>query len=238
MNTVKIKNIKAQIIAHRGLSGIEPENTAAAFIAAGNRSYYGIETDIYRTLDGRFAVNHDGNLKRVGGVDANIENSTLVELQSHCLYDKDMVKKEYLRVCALEDYICICKKYQKHCVLELKSDFTPEEIQKIIDIINDYDYIESVTFISFNYENLIRLKSILPNQSAQFLCGAVTDEVISMLAKDRIDLDVHYPCLTKENIEALHSANIKVNCWTVDSKEDAEKLAMWGVDFITSNILE
>ena len=44
--------------------------------------------------------------------------------------------------------------------------------------------------------------------------------------------------LTKENIEALHSANIKVNCWTVDSKEDAEKLAMWGVDFITSNILE
>lgn len=238
MNTLKIKNVKALMIAHRGLSGIEPENTAAAFIAAGNRSYYGIETDIYRTLDGRFAVNHDGNLKRVGGVDVNIESSTLSELQSHYLYDKDTVKKAYLRVCALEDYISICKKYQKHCILELKSDFTPEEIQKIIDIINGYDYIESVTFISFNYENLIRVRSILPNQSAQFLCVAVTDEVISMLVRDKIDADIHYHGLTKENIEALHSANIKVNCWTVDSKEDAEKLAIWGVDFITSNILE
>ena len=31
---------------------------------------------------------------------------------------------------------------------------------------------------------------------------------------------------------------LKVNCWTVDDKEKAEELVAWGVDFITSNILE
>ena len=31
---------------------------------------------------------------------------------------------------------------------------------------------------------------------------------------------------------------IKVNCWTVDDPEIAERLVSWGVDYITSNILE
>ena len=38
MNTVKVKNDKTLIIAHRGLSGLEPENSIPAFVAAGNRS--------------------------------------------------------------------------------------------------------------------------------------------------------------------------------------------------------
>lgn len=49
-NTIKIANKgNAKFVAHRGVSGLECENTAAAFIAAGNRTYYGTETDIYRT---------------------------------------------------------------------------------------------------------------------------------------------------------------------------------------------
>ena len=54
MNTIKFNKKNTQIVAHRGLSGIEVENTNSAFVAAGNRSYYGIETDIHRTKDGRF----------------------------------------------------------------------------------------------------------------------------------------------------------------------------------------
>ena len=69
MNTIAFEKKNTLVIAHRGLSGIERENTNAAFIAAGNRSYYGIETDIYRTADGQFVVNHDGSLARVAGED-------------------------------------------------------------------------------------------------------------------------------------------------------------------------
>ncbi len=50
---------KAQMIAHRGLSGIETENTAAAFVAAGQHPYFGIETDVHRTRDGQFVIIHD-----------------------------------------------------------------------------------------------------------------------------------------------------------------------------------
>ena len=55
---------------------------------------------------------------------------------------------------------------------------------------------------------------------------------------DKFDVDVKYTALTKENIDAFHAAGIEVNCWTVDNKDDAERLASYGVDYISSNILE
>ena len=52
MNTIKFDKKNVKVIAHRGVSGLERENTCASFVAAGNRSYYGIETDIHKTMDG------------------------------------------------------------------------------------------------------------------------------------------------------------------------------------------
>jgi len=41
-----------KLIAHRGFNRYETENTCAAFVAAGNRSHFGIETDIHVTATG------------------------------------------------------------------------------------------------------------------------------------------------------------------------------------------
>ena len=38
MNTVKINSLNTKMVAHRGVSGLEPENTVAAFVAAGWRA--------------------------------------------------------------------------------------------------------------------------------------------------------------------------------------------------------
>lgn len=239
MNTITFEKKSTQVVAHRGLSGIETENTNAAFVAAGNRSYYGIETDIHRTADGRFVVCHDDDLKRVAGEAILVESSNLSELQNVVLFDKDGTKnREDLRPSVLENYISICKKYEKHCVLELKSDFTDEEIAEIINIIKDLEYLENVTFISFVYSNVEKIRKIVPNQSVQFLFSKFSDEIIAKLIEARIDIDVHYKALTKELVDFLHENGLKINCWTVDNKEKAEELSAWGVDYITTNILE
>lgn len=52
MNTIRF-NHQIKIIAHRGVSGLERENTCAAFIAAGNRSYYGMEYQNWRKQNDR-----------------------------------------------------------------------------------------------------------------------------------------------------------------------------------------
>jgi len=239
MNTVKFDKMKTLVIAHRGLSGIEKENTNAAFIAAGNRSYYGIECDIHRTADRRFCVCHDGDLRRVSGIDKDVEKSSLAELEDVILLDVDQKRdRRDLRVSTLENYIKICKKYEKHSVLELKSDFSDEEIFKIIEIIRGYSHLKDTTFISFSFENLLKIRKFLPDQSVQFLFSDLREEVLELLAKHRMDADVKYSILSEKTLHQMHLLGIKVNCWTVDDPKIAEKLASWGVDFITSNILE
>ena len=239
MNTIKFDKKQLAVVAHRGLSGLERENTVAAFIAAGNRSYYGIETDIHRTADGHFIVSHDDTLERVAGECINVEEATLSEIQRVVLFDLDGTKnRQDLRPCTLENYIGICKKYEKHCVLELKSDFTAEETAKFIDIIRSLGYLEHVTFISFVYENLVKVRALLPEQSVQFLFREVSDEIFDRVVADRMDVDVKYTGLTAENVKRFHDAGLKVNCWTVNDKESAEALVAMGVDCITTNILE
>ena len=239
MNTIKFKKRKTLAVAHRGLSGIETENTNAAFVAAGNRSYYGIETDIHRTADGEFVVNHDNTLERVGGEKINVEETDLDTIRSFVLFDKDGSKNRVdLRPGTLENYISICKKYEKHCVLELKSEFTDEETASIINKIKAQDYLDHVTFISFIYEDLVKIRKLLPSQPVQYLFSEFTDEVKERLARDKFDVDVYYKSLTKDIVKALHNFGLVVNCWTVDDKEAAETLTKWGVDYITTNILE
>ena len=239
MDTVKFNKKDVKIIAHRGLSGIETENTNSAFVAAGNRSYWGIETDIHKTADGVYVVFHDDNTGRMTNKDLVVEEVTYKELCELTLNDINGKQgRRDLVIPLLGDYICICKKYNKHGYLELKNAFTYEEIKEIIEIIESYEYLDGITFISFNMNNLIILRQILPNQNAQFLTGSFSNEILENLKKYKLDLDIDSQCVTKELVQTMKGNNIEVNCWVCDDAEDGEKLVECGVDYITSDILE
>ena len=239
MDTIKVKAGKTRMIAHRGLSGLETENTCAAFVAAGNRPYWGIETDIHRTSDGNFIIHHDPDTSRVGGKKLKVEETEFNVLQEFRLMDKDgSHTRADLRLPSLEEYIGICKRYGKTSVLELKSTFTDEEIKEIIARIEKMGWLEQVIFIAFDYENLVKVRKVKPQQRCQFLTEQFSETLLTRLIKDNIDLDIYFPALTEKAVKLCHENEILVNAWTVDKKEDAERLIGWGVDFITSNILE
>lgn len=242
MDTIKINRKNTKIIAHRGLSGIERENTNPAFVAAGNRSYFGIETDVHVTADGRFVIIHDETTDRVsmGNVNVDVEKSNYSDLTDIVLPDLDgSLNRQDIRIPLLEDYIKICQKYEKICVLELKNDFVDDDIRRMVAHIDELGYLDKVIFISFSLDNCIKLRKILHTNDIQWLISReVTSEVIDTLKAHKLNLDIHYSHLSKEVIDKLHSIGILVNCWTCDIKEDAEKLVDMGVDFITSNIVE
>lgn len=85
---------------------------------------------------------------------------------------------------------------------------------------------------------MIDLRKMLPKQRLQFLNTEYNQDVLDTLKKYKLDWDVHYPVLTQKIIEEVHAAGIVVNAWTVDNRDQAEELIDWGIDFITSNILE
>lgn len=241
MNTIALDHAQVKMIAHRGLSGIERENTNAAFVAAGNRSYFGIETDVHRTGDGQFVIIHDESTQRIsGGVhQIDVEHSPLSVAREITLPDLDGQVRGDLHIPTLAEYIRICKKYEKTCVLELKNPFAREDISAIVEIIRSLEYLEHVIFISFSLENCVILREILPDQPIQWLTSKPIDEaLIQTLCQYRFDLDTDYKYLTKEIVAQLHEAKIQVNCWTCNDPEDGARLVQMGVDYITTNILE
>ena len=61
-----------KLIAHRGFSKYELENTKEAFLAAANRPYFGIETDISIIKNQAMILFHDDNLKRLTNIDKSL----------------------------------------------------------------------------------------------------------------------------------------------------------------------
>lgn len=241
MNTVKINHKQVKMIAHRGLSGIERENTHAAFVAAGNRSYFGIETDVHKTADGQFVIIHDETTARVseGAVDIHVEQQPYSAVESLCLPDRSGRDRRDLKIPLLSEYIRICKQYEKIAVLELKNGFPKEDIEKIVEIIRQESYLENVIFISFVLENCVILRELLPQQPIQWLLAEpITEQIMAILCRNKLDLDSYYEFLNEDVIAALHERKILVNGWTCDDPCAAEKLVEAGIDFITSNILE
>ena len=146
-------------VAHRGLSFIERENTMPAFIAAGNRPYYGIETDIHITSDGKFVCCHDHNTGRVAGGDAMvIEETSFDTLRSLLLTDIDGAKGRCdIRIPTLAEYITVCRDYEKQCILELKGTFSSEKLSEVVDIIKGLGYLDgSSTVIAIIFHLQVR----------------------------------------------------------------------------------
>ena len=240
MNTTKfVHPRKPLMVAHRGVSGLETENTHAAFVAAGNRSYYGIETDVHVTADGKYVAFHDDETGRLAAENVIIEQTDYATVRSMILRQRDgNFGRTDIRIPSLQEYIEICQKYEKVAVLELKNHFRKEQVFEICGIIDEIGYLENVIFISFDFENLVYVKEKHPNQTVQFLTGRCDEELAKKLSALGMDLNIYFEGFDRETAERCHRYGIKVNCWTVDRLEDAARLADLGACFITSNILE
>jgi len=238
MNTIKIDKKNVKIVAHRGASKLEKENTLSAFIAAGNRSYFGIETDVHVTRDNKFILIHDDTTGRVAEADVSVEDFFYDDLRKMNLKDIDDESFRIdLKMPNLKEYISICKKYEKIAVLELKNPMEENSVLGIIEQIKELEFLENVIFISFDYNNLVIIKEHYPNCKVQFLTMN-TDDLMEKILAYKMDLDIWYKIVTKELVDECHKNGIEVNCWTVDDPEIAVKMIDYGVDYITSNILE
>lgn len=247
MDTIKFDKSDVKMIAHRGLSGIESQNTMSAFVAACNRSYWGVESDVHVTKDGKFIMFHDDTVMGMTGLEMpRVEECTFDELRSLTLNNVCSIQGEEgckpdrkdLVIPSLDEYIAICKKYSRKCILEIKNLVTKEDVKNIVNVIKELDYLDGVVFISFQIGNLIMLRELLPNQPLQYLLAEYTDEAGADMDKYNLDLDIYYNNLTKEIVDLMHSKNHLVNCWTCDEPEAAKQLSAWGVEYITTNILE
>lgn len=86
-----MSNLHGAHYAHRGLHDNEtdaPENSMPAFQKAVDAGY-GIELDVQMTKDGQVVVTHDFNLKRICGVEKQVNELTYAELRQYPILKSD-----------------------------------------------------------------------------------------------------------------------------------------------------
>ena len=141
--------------AHRGLHNEElPENSLSAIKLAADKGY-GMEFDLHLTLDGRLAVIHDGNLKRVCGVDLQVCSHPLAKLRAHPLKNGEPVP-------TLEE-VLLAVDGRVPMLIELKNDGdnAKELVAAFLAAIKDYkgDFLVE----SFDPRVLLALKKQAPH---------------------------------------------------------------------------
>ncbi len=229
------RNVK--MIAHMGYHEECMSNTVEAFIAAGERSYYGIESDVRITADGQFVMFHDASITDAEGNTYVIRETKLEDIKDIRLLDNG-VATEY-KLPLLEDYIKVCKDYGKTPILELKDTHTTEELELLISAIDSVGYLAETVFISFSWDNCVRVRELLPDNTVMYLTEEnFKESLIDQLVEYNIDLNINRKCFYKPHVEKLHLNGIKVATFTCDDAKETEKLISWGVDFVTTNVLE
>ena len=237
------------IVGHRG-SQWGVENTRAAFINGANAGAWGLECDIRVTADGTFVVSHDDNYKRLGGPETKIADMTTEAVLSTRLTSKRHGITYAGTPCTLGEFLDICKEYDVVPVVEVKvsttihSNTNAEDepvfdgIPALINLIDKKGLSDRVVIISFMPGVVDFIHRHYPDITVQVLAGdgdGTIMEWVEWCKQYNMDLDVVHTIVTKEAVDAMHAAGLKVNVWTVDRIEDFERVKTMGVDYITTN---
>ena len=237
------------IVGHRG-SQWGVENTRAAFINGANAGAWGLECDIRVSADGTFIISHDDNFKRLGGPETKIADMTTEVLLSTRLTSKRHGVTYAGTPCTLGEFLDICKEYQVVPVIEVKvcttihsntkaeNESVFDGIPALINLIDQKGLSDKAVIISFMPGVVDFIHRHYPDITVQVLAGeedGTIMEWVEWCKQYKMDLDVVHTIVTKEAVDAMHAAGLKVNVWTVDRVEDFERVKAMGVDFITTN---
>jgi glycerophosphoryl diester phosphodiesterase len=224
-------------IAHRGLSSQAPENTIPAFeLAAHLQRYFGIETDVQTTKDGKFVIFHDDDLKRMNGINKALKDMTYEEASSYPIINGANIKKyETLRIPLVSEYLDICSYYEKTAIIEIKH---VHDITQLTDLINLLEQYASLSYIiiSFNISYLKYLRAIT-SADLQLLADELDDEMIYDCRVNHLDFSLSKDFISPKWVNRLKNEGFKIATWTVNDAKEALKLESYGIDYLTTDKL-
>ncbi|UHA75080.1 glycerophosphodiester phosphodiesterase [Paenibacillus sp. 481] len=220
---------KFTIMAHRGDVQSGVENTMQAFDAAIVAGADYIELDVLQTKDGKLAVIHDINLKRLSGHNVNVYDLTLSQLQQFPLHQNGF--EGY--VSSLDEVLTAMKGRVKLNV-ELKTHgYEHDLVGTFVDTIRRHKAESWVVAQAIEYELVQDLKKAAPELKVGYV-------IFATFARD-VDFNADFFVLEESwvNARIITSAKLKgkpLYVWTVNDPAGVEKCYTLGVDGIITDI--
>ena len=135
-------NDQVKIVAHRGYVAKGVENSLEALEAAAKEKASYVEMDILLTKDHQFVVMHDYNLKRLAGVDKDVKDMTLAEVQGLEIQQDGHTS----HIPSFEEFVTRAKELKMPLLVELKPHGAEPEnyvdlfVQKMKELGVEKDY--------------------------------------------------------------------------------------------------
>lgn len=226
-----------QVIAHRGGSKEQDQNTLAALqnsYAAGVR---GFEIDVRLTQDHRIVLMHDDTVEKLTTGKGRVEEMSAAELA------QVRTKKSGQPLPALEDVLDFIKSAPGAFIqVELKCGKYSEPdrtalCEGAVKMVADRDLADRVVFICFEPQALEKVKELGPRQATCLVADKVGPQLIKTAREIGAEyLSVQLNNLYRSFVHDAHAAGLKVTTWTVGNEGDARLAIAMGTDYVTTDI--
>jgi glycerophosphoryl diester phosphodiesterase len=220
--------VTPKVIAHRGVTRNEQENTLPAFHEAFSEGADGLEIDVRLSKDEKPIIFHDEDTSRLFQKSLEIKNTTYSEL-------KTLGNKEN-RIPLLDEVLDFLPK-NKHCYIEIKSDAKTVPFLDKLKIEKN-----NITFLSFDKNVIAALKNRFPNKLAFQNFHTLQIErygikkILEFYKKGNSDgLSIDIRDLSNKTIDKLLEKKIDLIIWTLNSVGRLKELSKKNIGAIITD---
>ena len=236
---------KTAVIAHRTGGYLASENSLEGLDEAASHGCYGGETDIQRTKDRHYIINHDNDFARLTGDPHKPSELSLEEIKQLKIRDttgnglkiRDTTGNgQLLAVPTLEELLDHGKGKVK-LFLELKGESADYDmVEDVVKAVKERDMVDDVVLISLNYDVIDYAERKYPEMET----GVLIFGSMGALAKLNCDMIImeEEMAAVPSTIRSIHDAGKRVGVWTVNTRRAMKRFLDSEADMvITDDIL-
>ncbi len=213
------------VVAHRGASGLAPENTMLAHQVAFETGAHMIEIDVQETEDGKLVCIHDFDVDRTTN-----GTGAIAELSYREIRELDAGDGE--KIPSLDEVLDYARGRMK-INIELKVTDIEKEV---LALVMERRMIPDITISSFLHGTLIATRNLDTEVFTAVLVTKLRNDMISYVNElDANALNPDHKTVTLDLVNDAHTNNILVFPWTVNDSSRMQDLYSMGVDGIITN---
>jgi glycerophosphoryl diester phosphodiesterase len=230
------------IVAHRGSSGLAPENTMAAFKLAIDEGADMIELDVRLTRDGELVIIHDRTLRRTTDGKGAVFGHRLDALKQFDAGSWFAPRFKDERIPTLREALAILPSYMK-LNIEVKTDGErrrTECTRRLSDALHSDPVRSRLIVSSFDHRFLRQLRRFDPSLNLGVLYWPVRDLGKKPSHFQRTIGATTFACshtqLRKRWVKDAHDHGMHVACYTVNTERQLRRMVRYSVDAVITNV--
>lgn len=227
-----------QVMGHRGVPSLAPENTLGGFEKAASLGVRWVELDVSLLGDGTPMVIHDGTIDRCSDQSGALSQLTLADIKgvnNAALYS-DWPSEP---VPTLKQVLALLDQHQMSVNIELKDHDQPIEplVQATVDLLrSDFPNKERVVISSFNLDMLYACRAYASDVRLGLLYDDVSvDWLFHAQQLNAYSIHCNWRYLNQVTALAIKQAGYQLYCWTANEPEAVASLWHWGIDAVMSD---